>query len=83
MSLRSCVKQWKAASIAALSVLESTTRKFFCESGGGVTCYLRVEADFHRCSERLELTPTPAKSRPVTESWHTVRPQPRAAMRKR
>lgn len=27
--------------MVAVSVLESTTRKFFCESGGGVTCYRR------------------------------------------
>lgn len=38
MSLRSVVNLSKVASIVALSVLLSTTRKFFCESGGGVTC---------------------------------------------
>lgn len=39
MSLRSCVNESKAASMAALSVLPSTTRKFFWLSGGGVTCW--------------------------------------------
>jgi hypothetical protein len=43
MSLRSSVKRSKACSMAAVSVLWSTTRKFFCESGAGVTC-LRVLA---------------------------------------
>ena len=38
MSLRSVVKRSKAASMAALSILLSTTRKFFCASGPGVTC---------------------------------------------
>jgi hypothetical protein len=39
MSLRSTVKRSNAASIALFSVLLSTTRKFFWESGGCVTCY--------------------------------------------
>ena len=39
MSLRSCVKLSKAASMALVSVFWSTTMKFFCESGGAVTCY--------------------------------------------
>ena len=39
MSFLSVVKRSKAASIVAFSVLLSTTRKFFCESGGAVTCY--------------------------------------------
>lgn len=38
MSFLSVVKRSKAASMAALSVLASTTRKFFWESGGAVTC---------------------------------------------
>lgn len=38
MSLRSVVNLSKAASMAALSVLLSTTRKFFCASGPCVTC---------------------------------------------
>lgn len=38
MSLRSEVKRSKAASMALFSVLASTTRKFFCASGGWVTC---------------------------------------------
>jgi hypothetical protein len=39
MSLRSEVKLLKAASISVFSVLLSTTRKFFDESGGFVTCW--------------------------------------------
>ena len=42
ISFLSVVNFSKASSIAALSVLLSTTRKFFCESGGAVTCYPRV-----------------------------------------
>ena len=42
MSFLSVVNLLKASSMAALSVLLSTTRKFFCESGGGVTCYLAL-----------------------------------------
>jgi hypothetical protein len=38
ISLRSEVKRSKAASMALFSVLASTTRKFFCASGGWVTC---------------------------------------------
>jgi hypothetical protein len=38
ISFLSLVKRTKAASIAAVSVLASTTRKFFWESGGAVTC---------------------------------------------
>lgn len=33
------VNSVNAFSIAAVSVLESTTRKFRVESGGGVTCF--------------------------------------------
>jgi hypothetical protein len=43
MSLRSTVKRSNAASIAVFSVLLSTTRKFFWESGGCVTCYLECQ----------------------------------------
>lgn len=39
MSFRSTVKRSNAASMALFSVLLSTTRKFFWESGGCVTCY--------------------------------------------
>ena len=39
MSLRSCVKRSNAASMSAFCVFASTTRKFFFESGGCVTCY--------------------------------------------
>lgn len=38
MSLRSLVKRSKAASMADVSVLPSTTKKFFWLSGGWVTC---------------------------------------------
>lgn len=38
MSFRSCVYLSKACSIVETSVLASTTKKFFCESGGCVTC---------------------------------------------
>jgi hypothetical protein len=38
MSFRSVVNRSKVASIVALSVLLSTTRKFFWLSGGAVTC---------------------------------------------
>ena len=40
MSLRSVVKRSKVASMVGVSVLLSTTRKFFWESGPGVTCCL-------------------------------------------
>ena len=42
ISFLSVVNLSKASSIAALSVLLSTTRKFFCESGGCVTCYISI-----------------------------------------
>jgi hypothetical protein len=38
MSFLSVVNLSNASSMVALSVLLSTTRKFFCESGGEVTC---------------------------------------------
>lgn len=38
MSFRSCVYLSKACSIVGTSVFASTTKKFFCESGGCVTC---------------------------------------------
>lgn len=41
MSFLSVVNRSKAAWIVALSVLASTTRKFFWLSGGAVTCYRR------------------------------------------
>jgi len=41
MSLRSVVKESKAASMAAFEVLASTTRKFFWLEGAGVTCWGR------------------------------------------
>jgi hypothetical protein len=42
ISFLSVVNLSKASSIAVLSVLLSTTRKFFCESGGCVTCYISI-----------------------------------------
>jgi hypothetical protein len=42
MSLRSLVYRSNACSMAEVSVLWSTTRKFFCASGGGVTCCMRI-----------------------------------------
>jgi hypothetical protein len=42
MSFLSVVNLSKASSIAVLSVLLSTTRKFFWESGGWVTCYISI-----------------------------------------
>jgi len=39
MSFLSVVKRTNASSMAALSVLLSTTKKFFWLSGGAVTCY--------------------------------------------
>jgi hypothetical protein len=42
MSFLSVVNLSKAASMAALSVFESTTRKFFWLSGGGVTCFQSI-----------------------------------------
>lgn len=69
------VKLSKAASIAAVSVFESTTRKFFWASGGVVTCYMALElagVQAFECMirqiEESRHTPTPASSRPVTES---------------
>jgi hypothetical protein len=44
MSLRS-MSLSKVVSIVTLSVLLSTTRKFFCESGPCVTCCLDVRYD--------------------------------------
>ena len=66
MSFLSDVNLSKASSIAALSVLLSTTKKFFCESGGAVTCYTNQYIIYQSCREHH--TPIPAKSRPVTES---------------
>lgn len=45
MSFRSRVKLWKAFSMVEVSVLESTTRKLRCESGGSVTCCISI---YHR-----------------------------------
>lgn len=70
MSLRS-MSLSNVDSMVALSVLLSTTRKFFCESGPVVTCCLDVRNYFlPRRPEKL--TPMPARSRPVTESWESV-----------
>ena len=78
MSLRSEVKRSKAASMALFSVLASTTRKFFCASGGCVTCWAlsvtqvqipaRGPVVYHGGGG---LTPTPASSMPVTVSYRS------------
>lgn len=73
MSLRSEVKRSKAASMALFSVLASTTRKFFCASGGWVTCCALRQSSNPLPSAVLQwtgrgLTPTPASSMPVTVS---------------
>lgn len=68
ISLRSSVKRSNAASISEFCVLASTTRKFFCESGGCVTCY-RVCQTMLQYVKSRELTPMPARSMPVTVSW--------------
>lgn len=70
MSLRS-MSLSKVDSMVALSVLLSTTRKFFCESGPVVTCYSSVRYSLLPCRPE-KLTPMPARSRPVTESWESV-----------
>lgn len=70
MSLRS-MSLSKVDSMVALSVLLSTTRKFFCESGPVVTCYPNVRYSLLPCRPE-KLTPMPARSRPVTESWESV-----------
>ena len=51
ISLRS-VNRSNADSIAALSVFPSTTRKFFCESGAGVTCFI-TSMSVHLFSQQL------------------------------
>lgn len=73
MSLRSEVKRSKAASMALFSVLASTTRKFFCASGGWVTCCALCQSSTPLPPAVLQwtgrgLTPTPASSMPVTVS---------------
>ena len=73
MSFLSWVYLSKACSIVEVSVLASTTRKFFCASGGWVTCY---KPDVRVSSRNLTFgdpgigtrTPMPASRRPVTES---------------
>lgn len=73
MSLRSEVKRSKAASMALFSVLASTTRKFFCASGGWVTCCALRQSSTPLPPAAVQwagrgLTPTPASSMPVTVS---------------
>lgn len=51
MSLRS-MSLSKVDSMVALSVLLSTTRKFFCESGAAVTCCLDIRYDVLPCHPR-------------------------------
>lgn len=55
MSFRSCVYRSKACSMIEVSVLASTTRKFFWASGGSVTCY----ASFSGVKYRLKVTSYP------------------------
>lgn len=68
MSFLSSVNFSKADSMAALSVLLSTTRKFFCASAPAVTCYCIISSvhvfDLGACLR----TPMPARRSPVTES---------------
>lgn len=67
MSFLSSVNEAKVASIADVSVLLSTTRKFFCASAPFEMCYIV------RVWSRLQVgkrTPMPARRRPVTESCH-------------
>lgn len=60
--------------MAEVSVLASTTRKFFWESGGCVTCWISFGqnavgnpvSDMY--AEWGKRTPMPARSKPVTES---------------
>lgn len=70
ISLRSLVNLSKAPSIVASSVLASTTRKFFCESGAEVTCLAEDQQAERRLLDGLGrwLTPTPARRSPVQES---------------
>lgn len=76
MSFLSRVNLSNACSIVDVSVLASTTRKFFWASGGGVTC---CPLNHHQYScgmipllsspaQREICTPIPASSKPVTES---------------
>lgn len=55
--------------MALLSVLASTTRKFFWLSGGWVTCYVchKLQYDLREGFVGVR-TPTPARSMPVTVS---------------
>lgn len=71
ISFLSDVNLSNASSITDVSVLPSTTRKFFCESGGAVTCYSKyksVQFLYGVLFVKELHTPTPAKRRPVTES---------------
>jgi hypothetical protein len=71
MSFLSEVNLSNAASIAALSVLLSTTRKFFCESGGAVTCCRKAPLAVTFIGPYKGMhTPIPASSSPVTESFY-------------
>lgn len=71
MSFRSCVYLSKACSIVETSVLASTTKKFFCDSGGCVTCCLS-EIRWKVTDLWPIHTPIPASSKPVTESYIRV-----------
>lgn len=76
MSFLSRVNLSNACSIVGVSVLASTTRKFFWASGDGVTC-CRLTGDQYSCDMAIVLgspahedihTPIPASNKPVTES---------------
>lgn len=74
MSFLSWVNRSKADSTAAVSVLLSTTRKFFCASAPAVTCCCAVSGRYRiriPLPFECKLTPMPARSSPVTESWST------------
>lgn len=64
MSFLSEVKLSNAPAIVEFSVFESTTRKFFCESGGSVICCLWGAS---QCAESLLELAVAAGSRQLQE----------------
>lgn len=77
-SLRSSVNRSKAASMDCVSVLLSTTRKFFWPSPPVVTCCSTVShLSCYPAIASVRLTPMPARSNPVTESCQTLAMLPR------
>lgn len=69
ISLRSSTKLVKADSMAAVSVLLSTTRKFFCASAPAEMCCCMSDYPLLCLAGLKLLTPMPARRSPVTESW--------------